>query len=76
MTVTGTVHRYARLRSGDHVATVTRVTAESGTVAYLVESTGPYGPVFTPCASWRAALHYAAGAVAGAIQSTTLATWE
>jgi hypothetical protein len=76
VTVTGTVNRYARLRSGDHVATVTRVTADSGAVAYLVESTGPYGPVFTPCASWRAALHYAAGAVAGAIHTSTVATWE
>lgn len=65
MTLTGTVHRYARLRSGAHVATVTRVTPEAPDRApvYLVEHTEPSGPVFTPCTSWRAALDVAANAI-------------
>lgn len=66
MTLTGTVHRYARLRSGAHVATVTRVTPETPDRApvYLVEHTEPTGPVFTPCATWRAALDLAAATIA------------
>ena len=65
MTISGTVHRYARLRSGAHVATVTRVLperAESPTV-FLVETREESGPVFTPCATWRAALDVAATAI-------------
>lgn len=65
MTLTGTVHRYARLRSGAHVATVTRVLPErpDASYVYLVEHTEPTGPVFTPCATWRAALDVAANAI-------------
>ena len=66
MTITGTVSRYARLRSGAHVATVTRVIPEreDASHVYLVEHQEPSGPVFTPCATWRAALDVAAGAIA------------
>lgn len=68
MTLTGTVHRFARLRSGAHVATVTRVLTErdDAPCVYLVETWEPSGPVFTPCATWRAALDYAATAIARA----------
>ncbi|MCA2990790.1 hypothetical protein [Gemmatimonas sp.] len=65
MTLTGTVHRFARLRSGAHVATVTRVRpdAPDAICVYLVEHAEPTGPVFTSCATWRAALDVAASAI-------------
>ncbi len=63
MTLTGTVNRYARLRVGAHVATVTRVDADTAPV-FVVESPGP---VFTPCASWQRAMDLAASAVTHAV---------
>lgn len=75
MTITGTVKRYATLRSGPHVATVTRCAPDSGPVAYLVEHSGPHGPVFVPCMDWRKALEVAAAAVTNAA-TRHAATWN
>lgn len=65
MTISGTVHRFARLRCGAHVATVTRVQpdATDAPAVYLVETWTATGPTFTPCGTWRAALDYAAQAI-------------
>ena len=53
MTISGTVNRWARLRAPGGTATVTRVTPETGAPVYLVETSAPDGPTFTPCATWR-----------------------
>lgn len=72
-----TVDRFARLRSGPHVATVTRLgpgpelEPNDAPYAYLVETRGPLGPIFTPCCTWRAALNVAARAIAH-----NLLTWS